>query len=458
MLTMQYIQENRQTPVRWECDVVVAGGGTAGLVAALAAARNGARTILVERFGYVGGTMINGAGPLHSFFNMYKNFPQTPKTQVVQGIPGEIIQRLIPLGGCKGHLEQEIGANYDSTATIIDWEIFKDVILEMLQEAGVKILLHTWVADVVMEGDTLRGLIVESKSGREAILAKVVVDTTGDADVAYRAGVPCTNRFDDSSVGMPFGMAHVDIPRAIRFFEEHDMIMSLVHADKGSDYDNVVRAGFTLRKLPEFDAFMSKSGMWGPMTFSYHEGVFTFINTANLRSVDATDVEAASQAEITLRRQVHQMAAMLKKYIPGFENAYICWTPIHFGVRRTRIVSCAYDLSLQEIVDAARFPDEIALYGFHDSAPRVMIKDGKYYGIPYRALLPQKVESLLVAGRMITSDWEAHMSTRNTVSCMAQGQAAGTAAAMSALAGITPRQLDPQALRQTLKAQGVFLG
>lgn len=459
METQKFINERLATPVRAEYDVVIAGGGTAGVVAAIASARTGAKTLLIERNGFLGGTMLNGAGPLHSFFNCYKAF-NVPKVQVVRGIPDEIIQRMVAVDGCLGHLEQEIGANYDSVATIIDWEIFKDVIFDMMKEAGVDLLLHTLIVGTVMDGSAVTGVIIESKSGREAVLAKAFVDTTGDADVALHAGANCPNVTADprTHVGMPFGMANVDIPRACAFLDEHNMIFSMIHGDKGDDYDNIVRVGFDLRKLPEFDAFMGKSRMWGPLCVARKPGEFSFINTANIEPLNGVDVAELTRAEMVLRKQVMTMAAMLKKHIPGFEKAYVNWTPVQLGVRRTRIVECGHDITVEEISNAQRFDDEVALYGFHDMSPKYTVKDGGYYGIPYRALLPNGVENLLVAGRLITSDWIAHMSTRNTVSCMAQGQAVGTAAAMAVQAGITPRQLDVQALRAQLRKDNVFLG
>lgn len=453
-----YITENRKTPVVKECDVLVAGGGTAGTIAALSAARNGAKTVLIERHGHLGGSMINGAGPLHSFFNLYKAFPETGKIQVVRGLPDELVRRLSEAGGCMGNLEQEIGFEYDSVATIIDWEIYKHVIFQMMREANVHIRLHTWISDVITEGNAVTGLIVESKSGRQAIRAKVIVDATGDADVAFHAGAECTNMYPDGHVGMPFGMGNVDIPKACKYIEEQGIIYSMIHADKGSGYDNIVRMGFHLDRLPAFSDFMKSSGLWGPLTLSRHEGDFSFINTTNIKPLDALDVEELTRAEIELRAQVMKMAELLKAHIPGFEHAYVSWTPVHFGVRRTRIVTCEHDIGIDEIINGLRFDDEVALYGFHDLAPRIIIKDGKFYGIPYRALLPKKVENLLVAGRLITSNWEAHMSTRNTVSCMAQGEAAGTAAALCCSSGVTPRALPVAELQHALKKQGVFLG
>lgn len=453
-----YMEEKRNIPVRLECDVLIAGGGTAGVVAALAAARNGVRTVLVEQKGFLGGTMIDGAGPLHSFFNMYKAFPGVEKKQLVRGIPQEIIDRMVAAGGSFGHLESEKGYSYDSVITIIDWEIFKGVIFSMLKESGAKLLLHTLVTDVIRDGNDVRGLIIESKSGREALLAGTIIDTTGDADVAYKGGADCVNTYPDAAVGMPFGMANVNMNRVAGFLEEHGMIDHIIHADKGSRSDHIVRLGFDLKKIGAFRDYMERYGLWGPLTVSRHENDFSYINCTNIKPLDALNVEAATEAEVALREQVMTMAGLLKRNIPGFENAYLSWTPTHFGVRRTRIVRCEYDLSIDEILNGQRFDDEIALYGFHDCAPRLMIKNGGAYGIPYRALLPQKTENLLVAGRMISSNWEAHMSTRNTVSCMAQGQAVGTAAALCCKSHNRPRTLDVRLLRQTLKKDGVYLG
>lgn len=457
-MSTRYIQENLQTPVNYECDVLVAGGGTAGVVAALAAARNGAKTILVERYGFLGGTMLNGAGPLHSFFNLYKAFPGVEKVQVVRGIPSEIVDRMVAAGGSPGHLEQEKGGNYDSVITLIDWEIFKGVIFDMMEEAGVRLLLHTMVVDAIREGNKVIGAIIEGKSGREAILAHTVIDTTGDGDVAAKAGARFIKQHATTKVGMPFGMMNVDMPRLVAFLEENDMVTQLIRGDKGSSVDDVIRLGFDLRKLPLFREYMDKTGMWGPLGASLHENNYSYINSASIPNVDATNTETLSKAEVTLRKQVMTLSAMLKEHIPGFEKAYLSWTPVSVGVRYTRVVECEHDMSLDEIVNAQRFDDEVMLYGFHDCAPRIMIKNGGYYGIPYRAFLPKGVEGLLVAGRLITSTWEAHMSTRNTVSCMAQGQAVGTAAALAAKQNKQPRDLDVQQLRTVLKEQGVFLG
>ena len=454
---MEYYEESLKTPIAYDFDVLVCGGGTAGFIAALAAARTGARTALVERNGFIGGTMINGAGPLHSFFNLFKAFPGAKKEQVVRGLPSELVDRLVAEKASYGHLEQDKGGNYDSMITLVDWESFKDIAFRMLKEAKVELFLHTVVAAVMKQGDAVTGVVIESKSGRQAIRAKVVIDTTGDGDVAALAGAEFVKKHDTTSVGFPFSMMNVDMKRLVAYLEKEGLVTQLIRGQKDGN-DDVIRLGFDLRKDERFRPFMEKSGMWGPLGFSYHDNNFTYINSANKKSVDATDVVECTKAEIELRHQVMELSRMLVKYIPGFEKAYVYWTPNALGVRYTRVVRCEYDLTVEEIVNGTRFDDEVFLYGFHDCAPRIMIRDAKYFGMPYRALLPVKVENLLVAGRLITSTWEAHMSTRNTVSCMAQGEAVGTAAALCAAEGVTPRQLDRALLHRTLADHGVYFG
>jgi 2-polyprenyl-6-methoxyphenol hydroxylase-like FAD-dependent oxidoreductase len=457
-MSVQFIEEHLRTPVAYECDVLVAGGGTAGVVAALAAARNGAKTILIDRYGFLGGSMLNGAGPLHSFFNLYKGFPGVEKVQVVRGIPQEIVDRLVAAGGSPGHLEQDKGGSYDSVITLIDWEIFKGVIFDMMEESGVRVLLHVMAVEAVRDGNQVKGVIIEGKSGREAIRAHTVIDTTGDGDVAAKAGAKFIKQHATTKVGMPFGMTNVDMPRLVKFLEENDMVNQLIRADKGGTVDDIIRLGFELKKIPLFKEYMDTTGMWGPLGASLHEYNYNYINGTSIPNIDATDTEALSKAEIALRKQVMTLSKMLKEHIPGFEKAYLTWTPVCAGVRYTRVIECEHDMSLDEIVNCRRFDDEVMLYGFHDCAPRIMINNGGYYGIPYRSFIPTAVEGLLVAGRLITSTWEAHMSTRNTVSCMAQGQAVGTAAALSAQLSINPHELDTGVLREVLRKQNVFLG
>lgn len=447
----------RQTTVHTSCDVLVVGGGTAGVVAALASARTGADTVLVEQYGYLGGTMHAGVCGVHSFFNNYQAYNR-PKKQLVKGIPGEIADRMILRGACPGHLDAERGFEHFAVITAFSREDYKQLAFEMMQESGVRLFLHTYFSDVIRdEAGNPCGILIESKNGREAILAKQIVDTTGDGDVAFRAGVPLLPQTDPYNVGMLFAMAGVDVPRFAAFLEENHALESLACGDKGSQNDHFVRVATHFYRAPRLREMANQLGIWGVYTVSCHEGELTYINGSNTAPLTDFTPEEQTRAEIAARRNVMEMAQALRAHFPGFEKAYVSWTAAHAGIRRTRVIACEHDLSSTEIESGARFVDEIGLYGFHDLAPMRTIDHGGWYGIPYRALIPQKVDNLLVAGRMITSDKAAHMSTRNSACCMVQGQAAGTAAALCAQMHTSPRRLDPQVLRKQLQADGVCL-
>ena len=188
---LYYEEAPRQLPIRYDCEVLVVGGRR---VVALAAAETGAETILLEKSGFLGGALIHGAMVLHSFFNLYKAFSGVPKVQLVRGIPERIVEAMIQAGGCPGHVEADIDADYDSVATCFDPEVYKWVALDLVERTGVKLLLHTFAVSAITDGDKLKGVIAETKSGRVAIRAKVVVDCSGDADIAYHAGAECIDR------------------------------------------------------------------------------------------------------------------------------------------------------------------------------------------------------------------------------------------------------------------------
>lgn len=471
-------RENLETPVKYRCDVLVCGGGTAGAVAALAAAKTGADTMLVEKENFLGGSLVNHAGPLHSFFNLFYAFPETGKIQVVRGIPEEIVKRLQKEHGSYGHLEQRIGGDHDSTATIIDREIYKNTINQMCLENGVHLLLDTLIVGTIVEQGAVQGVIIENKSGRQVISAKVVIDCSGDADVAFRAGASCINMSRMQAVSMPFALGNVDLRKVEEFAEQKGIVFTKIHARK-NEKEDLVRFGFNACTLPEFAEFNEgiiarpkevgsgekvpekarvRLRMFGPWGVNYHENEWSYVNSNMMISVDPTDAEQLTNAEITLRNKCVEFTERLRRYVPGFEKCYISWTPSYLGIRASRIVECEYDLTSEDIESGQRFDDEVALYGYHDYSPSVKIRDGLYFGFPYRAFLPRKIENLLVAGRIITTEHSAHMSTRNTVSCMVQGHAVGTAAALSALGNISPRELDISCLREKLLEQNVFLG
>jgi ribulose 1,5-bisphosphate synthetase/thiazole synthase len=450
-------ERQRKIPITYSCDVLVVGGGTAGVVAALAAAETGAKTILIEKGGFLGGVLLHGAICLHSFFNLYRPFPERSKIQLVRGIPEKIVQAMQEAGGCPGHLDVEIGYNYDSIATTFDPEIFKKVAFDLMEKAGVKLLMHTFMVDAITENGVIKGIVAESKSGREAILARVVVDTTGDGDVAFRANVPCEDRHSDYAVANVFGMGNVDVERLLSFLTEAGVLTHLAFSDSQDGRKHIVRLGMNLQADKRIGDAVRNLGIWGPVTVSHHRGELTYINCTSVRKVNPVNRDDMTRAEILLRRQIFELSSFLRKNVPGFADAYVNRTSPQICVRRTRTVMCEYDITLSDITEGRGFHDEIARYGFHDMAPRYVVDRGGSYGIPYRAIVPKAVDNLLVAGRMITSSYEAHMSTRNSVSCMAQGHAAGTAAALAALTGSAPRNLPISDLQDLLESQDVYL-
>ncbi len=442
--------------MKQECDVLVAGGGTGGVVAALAAARTGARTTLVESKGYTGGIAVEGGTALHSFYNLWKAFPGVKKRQVVKGIPQEIIDRLEAVGGTCGHAEMELGYDYDSVATVIDTELYKLVTMQMLEEAGVKLCLNTMLVDAETENGVVRNAICESRSGREWIAAAQFIDCTAIGDLAARAGARYVE-LNDHAVANSIGVGGVSLEGYRRFLEDAGALRQLSLGRRAGRDGQIVRLDADSGKLPK--AYLERARAIGlaQVTTSVHDDYFMFLKLNYKMPVSPTDRDAVAAAEIELRRRQHKAIELIREFIPGCEKAFIARSSPTLCIRRGRTIECDYDITIEDVLEGRHFDDDIMAYGFHDSAPRLQIRDGGTYGIPYRALLAKGFDNLLVAGMMITTDWEAHMSTRNTVACMGQGQGAGTAAALCARQDIATRQLSPAALQEQLRSDGVYL-
>jgi hypothetical protein len=451
---MQYTEPARELPVR-EFDVVVAGGGTGGVVAAIAAARRGARTILIEMKGYPGGTVVEGGTALHSFYNLWKAFPGVEKRQVVRGIPQEIIDRLLDAGATSGHAEMSVGYDYDSVCTAIDTEMYKLVVFEMLEEAGVFVCVNTFLAGAIMEGSRIKGVITESRSGREAIYAKAFVDCTAYGDLSAYAGAHYTEP-NDYEVANSIGIGGVNIESYYRFLQDCDAVSHYSEGLRDGVPGKIVRLDAHYGRLPEeFRDEATKIGM-SFVTTSVHDDYFMFIKLNVKMPVSPTSRDAATKAELELRRRQAKAVELFRKYVPGCEKAFITRTSPSLCIRRGRLIECDYDITHEDVIEARHFPDDVMAYGFHDFAPRFQVKNGGTYGIPYWALLPRGIDNLLAAGMLITSDQRAHMSTRNTVCCMGQGQAAGTAAALCAARDCGTRELPYAVLRKALERGGVY--
>jgi hypothetical protein len=451
----EYYHEPAQKLPTREFDVVVAGGGTAGVVAAIAAARTGAKTALIETKGYPGGTVTEGGTAIHSYYNLWKAFPGVEKRQVVKGIPSELIDRLMVIGATTGHAEMERGYDYDSVCTALDTELYKLVTFEMLVEAGVFVAVNTMAVGAVKEGSTVKGVVVESRSGREVFLGRSFVDCTAYGDLAAHAGAEYTVPNDYASCNS-FGLGNVDMDDYHAFLKQYDAVGQLARGLRSGKPDQLVRLSGINANLPdEFTQEASRIGMSTTTTTTY-DNYLMFVKVNYQVEGSVVNRDDMAKAELVLRQRQLRSLELFRKFLPGCENAFIARTSPSLNIRRGRLVTCDYDITLEDVLQARHFEDEVFVYGFHDSAPRLQIRDGGTYGIPYRALCVTNIDNLYVAGMIITSDHEAHMSTRNTVSSMAQGQATGTAAALCAAGEMGSRDLPYDRLRGQLEQDGVY--
>lgn len=437
-------------------DVVVCGGGTGGVFAAIAAARTGAKTALIESKGYVGGIAAEGGCGLHSFYNLWKAFPGVEKRKVIRGIPEEFIDRLTKMRGASGHNETVLRFEYDSDTLCVDVEVYKYLVLQMLREAGVHVLLNTMVVDALVEAGVIRGVIAESHQGAQAIMGKMFIDSTGFGDLSARAGASYTEP-NDYAVANSMGVGGIDIDAYHRFLKETGALYEYGMGPRSGRENQLIRVDGDWHKISkEAGEKADELGMSG-VTTTLHDHYFMFIKLNYQMAKSPTNRDALSEAEFELRRRQMEAIELLRKTIPGAENAFIARSAPSVTIRRARCVACEYDLTNEEIVNGTHFEDEIYSYGFHDYAPRIQIKNGGTYGVPFRAIQVKKVENLFAIGMLITSDHNAHMSTRNTVSCMAMGQAAGTAAALCVQKGLQDmRELSYAVLHRELKLAKVW--
>ncbi|MDZ7314690.1 MAG: FAD-dependent oxidoreductase [candidate division KSB1 bacterium] len=448
-----WVEPPKRLPVR-TYDVVVAGGGTAGVFAALAAARQGAKTLLIENKGYCGGTAVEGGTALHSFYNLYTAFEGCPKRQVVRGIPAEFIERLTAMGGCSGYPEMETGRDYDAVCTAVDTELYKLLAFLMLKEAGVHIAVNTLLAGAVVRSGFVQAVITESRSGREAVTAHSFIDCTGYGDLCAHAGAEFSVP-NDYECCNSFALANASPEDYYRFLASHNSVGQVCRGLRSGEPNKLVRVGAEQLNIPDFSDKARELGL-SLITTSVRDHYLMFVKLNYKIPGSVVNRDDIAEAEIEIRRRMQLGAELLRQYVPGFEKAFIARTSPSLCIRRGRLIACDYDLTHEDVIDGRHFDDDVFVYGFHDMAPRYQIKDGGTYGIPYRALCVKNIENLYAAGMMITSDRRAHMSTRNTVSCMGQGQAVGTAAALCAAERCGSRELSYPRLREALLKGGVY--
>lgn len=448
----------RMSMKKEEADVVIVGGGPAGIAAAIAAGRQGIRTVLVERYGFVGG--MSTAAMVYPWMTFHTERGE----QVIKGIAQEIVDRLQARGGSPGHLRDTVG--FVHTVTPYHPAIFQVVAAEMLQEAGVRLLLHSFVDEVVVVDDRVEAVRVTNKSGQKEFHANVFVDTSGDADLAYLAGASVAKGRDGDYQSQPmtmkFRMRGVDLGRVKRYMLEHpeDFYVKTPFAELDS---------IPLTGVSGFYSQWKKAGV--PINrdqvlfFTGPAEDEVLINCTRVQGFDATDAEDLTSAEQEGRKQVLMIAEFLQRDVPGFERASISAVAPQIGIRESRRIIGRYALTRTDVVAGRKFDDVIARSGYpidiHDPSGQgvvaAFIEGDGAYDIPYRCLVSRNIRNLLAAGRCISTTHEAHATTRLTPSCMATGEAAGTAAALTVKMKLDPVELPIELLQAELRHNGAAI-
>ncbi len=465
-------------------DVVVVGGGTSGVAAAISSARAGANTLLVEQLGTLGGQMNVSGPPGFSYAHMFNK----RKEQIIAGIIEETHKRLLDEGHALPHTLPDFRLGYDFA--LVDPDYWGLMVFEMMEENGVNLLLHSPAVDVVKEGNELKGIIVENVSGRQIVLGKVIVDCTGEGHVSARAGAPYEqvpkNELEPHTLS--FTVDGVNWDKVLKYAKENvDYDFNpMINSYLGWTKEQIIERFQKIESPAEISNFMGyysirdkaiANGDWHT-----HSGVGFFImprengvlqahfqHSSQVDNVDPTDVRDITYCEIESRKQVRIALKFIKKYLPGFENAYLTRICSELRFRESRRIMCDYKLVKKDVAEARKFKDVIGKSGFSSGAKHVanvntlggvdivQPKDGGSVDIPYRCLVPQAVDNLLVAGKAISTDRDSYC--RFLQITMVTGQAAGVAAAVCAKKGVTPRQLekDVAGLQETLVKQGVVL-
>lgn len=424
---MTYFEPGRELPVRAQVDVLVVGSGPAGVSAAIWAGRQGAKTLLLDQTGMVGG--IATAGLMSHWTGNTRG-----------GFYEEILDR---------------SQDTSSARITINPEKLRTVLLDMLTEAGVELQLYTFACEAIMEGNTLQGVITESKSGREVILAHTVIDASGDGDIAAKAGVPYNLGRESDHKMQPMTL----------MFKVGGVDESAIEYLPGSFEDN-----YRFPKGPGQDLAKAHIPFPAGHLLLYRSslpGVIT-CNMTNAIDLDGTNARDLTQAELTCRKQMPIIVDFLRQYIPGFANCYIHSSASLMGVRETRHFVGCYTLTEEDILQARAFDDWIVTHahfnfdvhnvsgaGLDETGVQEHFSQPKGYSIPYRCLLPKQVDGLLLAGRDISGTHMAHSNYRVMPICANMGQAAGIAAALCAQKGIQPRYLPVEEIQQVLVTYGV---
>lgn len=453
---IRFITEPARTlPVRMTVDILVVGGGPSGIIAAQAAAEDGLKVAVIESRSFLGGNMTIGL-PVLGFLGQKGN-------QIIYGLPQKFIDRLREQDAASEHRPCPLHMGI----TLVEPEAVKSVAFDMLRESGVEILLYTFFAGVIMDGDCLKGIAVESKAGREAIMARVVIDCTGDADVAYRAGVPCEKGNENGGMQPPtlmFSLGDVDTEklRLSIAAEPRTYLTDFIPAEYFGQNRQYILVGMrNLMQKAKDDGLLLPTDRTIVITGLKKEEAW--INMTRVNGVDGTDPASLTEGEFVSRKQINAIFDYLVRYVPGFEHARMLRTAPFLGIRETRRIQGRYVMTREDILSCARFDDAIAVASYpldihHPSGGDCTLEwSGDCYDIPYRSLVPLKVQNLLVAGRSISTTHEAMSAIRVMAPCMAMGEAAGRAAKIAVRDGVAPDQINVPQLQQELREKGAWL-
>lgn len=460
---MGFIEKQRELPVNGGYDVVVIGGGTAGAFAAIAAATEGSRVILVEQFGKLGGTATVGlVCPI-----MHAHIEGNPTCSYIGKI---VTERLRALGAC--------AENGTPNPTAFDPLILSIVLEQLAVEKGVKILYHTYFCDTVTENGKVTGIIIENKSGRSVISGKVYIDCTGDGDVCVRAGANYVRGNPETGYNQPVSLryivAGVDFEKYGAFMRRVCEETKLGGCSPDIHYAAVTSNGkwaFTHifdKAIENGDLVPDDKVYWQSFTVPGRPGAIAFNNPEFFDLKDATDAEGLSSIQVQGKTAILRQMAFYKKYFEGFETAYLAEISGMVGIRESRNIVADYVLSGEEMLAKAKFEDAVCISNYpvdiHGKTLQFgnkiqAVDDGRpYYEIPYRTTLVKGFENLMVAGRCIGADFLAESSLRVMHSVRALGEAAGIGAAFAVNEGVTPRDIDGARVRNHMLQLGADFG